>query len=323
MPNGRAVEIARGHFDLGIVMLYHMGMRDGFVKVAAASPDLKVADPAYNAGEIVAIIRKAEALGVKILVFPELSVTGYTCGDLFFQKSLQNSAEDALLSIVKDSAFTDALIFVGYPFLNKGKLYNTAAVIKGGKVLALIPKKNLPSYGEFYETRWFTPAPDKNEKAELFGNDVIFGNKVIFDADIPSSLSIGCEICEDLWVPESPSIRLALNGATVVVNPSASDEIIGKEEYRKINEFLTANQNKKILFLELGVGRMTPMFIQEPFWNLTYSLPQAYYITINPKDALLPQALSQKGWAIKEDIAAVLQDAAAHMSGKEDSSCMI
>ena len=95
------------------------------------------------------------------------------------------------------------------------------------------------------------------------------------------------------------------------------------EEYRKINEFLTANQNKKILFLELGVGRMTPMFIQEPFWNLTYSLPQAYYITINPKDALLPQALSQKGRAIKEDIAAVLQDAAAHMSGKEDSSCMI
>ena len=214
-------------------MLYHMGMRDGFVKVAAASPDLKVADPAYNAGEIVAIIRKAEALGVKVLVFPELSVTGYTCGDLFFQKSLQNSAEDALLSIVKDSAFIDALIFVGYPFLNKGKLYNTAAVIKGGKVLALIPKKNLPSYGEFYETRWFTPAPDKNEKAELFGNEVIFGNKVIFDADIPSTLSIGCEICEDLWVPESPSIRLALNGATVIVNPSASDEIIGKEEYRK------------------------------------------------------------------------------------------
>ena len=96
-----------------------------------------------------------------------------------------------------------------------------------------------------------------------------------------------------------------------------------KEEYRKINEFLTAHKNKKILFLELGVGRMTPMFIQEPFWNLTYSLPQAYYITINPKDALLPQALSQKGWAIKEVIAAVLQDAAAHMSGTEDSSCMI
>lgn len=96
-----------------------------------------------------------------------------------------------------------------------------------------------------------------------------------------------------------------------------------KEEYRKINEFLTANQDKKILFLELGVGRMTPMFIQEPFWSLTYSLPQAYYITINPKDALLPRELFQKGWAIKEDIAAVLGDAAALMSGKGDPVCMI
>ncbi len=208
-------------------------MRDGFVKVAAASPDLKVADPVYNAGEIVDLIRKAEGAGVKVLVFPELSVTGYTCGDLFFQKSLQQSAEEALISIVKDSASSDALIFVGYPYAHKGKLYNTAVVIKSGKVLALIPKKNLPSYGEFYETRWFTPAPSENEVVRFLGEDVVFGNKIIFDSLLPSSLSVGCEICEDLWVPESPSVRLALNGATLIVNLSASDEIIGKEEYRK------------------------------------------------------------------------------------------
>ena len=208
-------------------------MKDGFVKVAAASPDLRVADPAYNAGEIVDLIRRADDLGVKILVFPELSITGYTCGDLFFQKSLQKAADDALLSIVKDTALSDALVFVGYPFLKSGKLYNTAAVIKNGKVLALIPKKNLPSYGEFYETRWFTPAPENIEYADIFGEKVPFGNKLIFDASVPSTLSIGCEICEDLWVPESPSQRLALNGASVIVNLSASDEIIGKAEYRK------------------------------------------------------------------------------------------
>ena len=174
-------------------------MKDGFVKVAAASPDLRVADPAYNAGEIVDLIRRADDLGVKILVFPELSITGYTCGDLFFQKSLQKAADDALLSVVKDTALSDALVFVGYPFLKSGKLYNTAAVIKNGKVLALIPKKNLPSYGEFYETRWFTPAPENIEYADIFGEKVPFGNKLIFDASVPSTLSIGCEICEDLW----------------------------------------------------------------------------------------------------------------------------
>ena len=208
-------------------------MRDGFVKVAAASPELRVADPAYNAGKIVDLIRKAEGIGVKVLVFPELAITGYTCGDLFFQKSLQRAADDALLSIVKDSVSSDALVFVGYPYLYRGKLYNTAAVIKSGKLLALVPKKNIPTYGEFYETRWFASWSDDNTIVKLFDDDVILGNKIIFDASSPSTLAIGCEICEDLWVPESPSVRLALNGATVIVNLSASDEIIGKEEYRK------------------------------------------------------------------------------------------
>ncbi len=208
-------------------------MNDGFIKVAAASPELRVADPLYNAGKIVDLIRKADESGVKILVFPELSVTGYTCGDLFFQKRLQRSAEEALSLIVKDTAGSDALIFVGYPYPHGGKLYNTAAAIKGGKILALIPKKNIPSYGEFYETRWFAPAPEENESVSILGCEAVFGRKVLFDSELPCGLSVGCEICEDLWVPESPSVDLALNGATVIVNLSASDEIIGKEEYRR------------------------------------------------------------------------------------------
>ena len=208
-------------------------MRDGFVKVAAASPDLRVADPAYNAGRIVELIRKAEEEGVKVLVFPELAVTGYTCGDLFFQRRLQEAAEEALLSIVKDSASSDALVFIGYPLPLGGKLYNTAAVVKGGRLLAFIPKTNLPSYGEFYETRWFAPSPEAVSHIHFGGFDVLFGSRIIFQSSCPASLSIGCEICEDLWVPESPSVHLALNGATLIVNLSASDEIIGKEAYRR------------------------------------------------------------------------------------------
>ena len=214
-------------------MFYHGNMNDGFVKVAAASPELKVADPAFNAGMIKDMILNAEKEHVKILVFPELSITGYTAADLFFQKQLQDEVLTVLSNIVKDTTSSDILIFIGFPFAYKSKLYNAAAAIKGGKVLAIIPKTSIPSYGEFYETRWFTPSPDENEEIDFLGMKTIFGRKVVIDADVPSSLSIGCEICEDLWVPESPSIKAAENGATVIVNLSASDEIIGKNEYRK------------------------------------------------------------------------------------------
>ena len=220
-------------FDLLRPCIYHVAMIDGFVKVAAASPELRVADPAYNAGMISDMIHRAEKEGMKILVFPELSITGYTCSDLFFQKALQDETLSVLSAVVKDSVSSDVLIFIGFPYLHSSKLYNAAAAIKGGKVLAIIPKTNIPSYGEFYETRWFTPAPDENEEVVFLGMKTVFGKKVVFDADYPSTLSVGCEICEDLWVPESPSIKLAENGATVIVNLSASDEIIGKNEYRR------------------------------------------------------------------------------------------
>ena len=208
-------------------------MNDGFIKVGAASPVLRVADPAFNCDKITQMMKSAVEKGVKILVFPELAITGYTAQDLFFQKRLRKSAECALEKIVDASADLDVLVFVGYPFEYKDKLYNTAVAVKDGHVLALIAKKNLPSYGEFYETRWFTPSPEENIPVDILGDTVPFGRKIILSCTSMPSLRIGAEICEDLWVPDPPSVHLAENGATVIVNLSASDEVIGKAEYRK------------------------------------------------------------------------------------------
>ena len=208
-------------------------MRDGFIKVAAASPSLKVGNPSFNKDRIIKLMNEAEAKGVKILVFPELSITGYTAGDLFFQSALLESATEALLEIAEASAALDVLSFVGYPLRYNGKLYNTAAAVKGGRILAFVAKRNLPNYSEFYEERWFTPSPKENLALESEDGDILFGSRIIFSASFPSSLKIAAEICEDLWVPDPPSTHHAAAGATVLVNLSASDEIIGKSEYRK------------------------------------------------------------------------------------------
>ncbi len=208
-------------------------MKDGFVKVGAVSPSLRVGNPEYNSKEIIRFIDKAKKEGIKVLVFPEMSVTGYTCGDLFFQRSLLISAERALSAITDATKGSDTLVFVGYPLSYGGKLYNTAAAIQGGKVLAFIAKKNLPTYGEFYETRWFTPCPEENIVLDTEWGLVRFGNKIILDASVPSSLRIGAEICEDLWVADPPSTHHSLAGATLIVNLSASDELVGKDEYRR------------------------------------------------------------------------------------------
>ena len=208
-------------------------MRDGFIKVAAASPSLKVGNPSFNKERIIKLMNEAEAKGVKVLVFPELSITGYTAGDLFFQSALLESATEALLEIAEASAALDVLSFVGYPLRYNGKLYNTAAAVKGGRILAFVAKRNLPNYSEFYEERWFTPSPKENLVLESEDGDILFGSRIIFSASFPSSLKIAAEICEDLWVPDPPSTHHASAGATVLVNLSASDEIIGKSEYRR------------------------------------------------------------------------------------------
>ena len=207
-------------------------MRDGFIKVAAASPSLKVGNPSFNKDRIIDLMTEADRKGVKVLVFPELSITGYTAGDLFFQSALLESATEALLEIAEASAALDVLSFVGYPLRYNGKLYNTAAAVKGGRILAFVAKRNLPNYSEFYEERWFTPSPKENLVLESEDGDILFGSRIIFSASFPSSLKIAAEICEDLWVPDPPSTHHAAAGATVLVNLSASDEIIGKSEYR-------------------------------------------------------------------------------------------
>ena len=218
-------------------------MRDGFVKIAAASPDLRPADPAFNADGIIKLARRAYDDGATIILFPELSIPGYTSADLFFQKTLQRASDSALDSILAATSSMDALVVVGYPYIKDGKLYNTAVAMHKGKIMAIIPKKNIPMYGEFYEGRWFAPAPERNENVIFRGEMVPFGRFTILRFAHPSTLLVGCEICEDLWVPDSPSIGLAGAGATVILNPSASDEIIGKEEYRRS---LVAMQSAKL-----------------------------------------------------------------------------
>ena len=218
-------------------------MRDGFVKIAAASPDLRPADSAFNADGIIKLARRAYDDGATIILFPELSIPGYTSADLFFQKTLQRASDSALDSILAATSSMDALVVVGYPYIKDGKLYNTAVAMHKGRVMAIIPKKNIPMYGEFYEGRWFAPAPERNENVIFRGEMVPFGRFTILRFAHPSTLLVGCEICEDLWVPDSPSIGLAGAGATVILNPSASDEIIGKEEYRRS---LVAMQSAKL-----------------------------------------------------------------------------
>ena len=209
-------------------------MKHGFVKVAALTPKVRVADSLYNAKQITEKIEEATNKGAKILVFPELCLTGYTCNDLFLQETLLEGAMEALLSVADATEGSDALVFVGLPLVFRQKLYNVAAAIQNGEILAFIPKSYIPSYGEFYETRHFAPGFEKPEEYILEDRRIPFGTNILFEADAVSGLTVGCEICEDFWVPQSPGIAHALAGATVLVNLSASNETIGKDTYREL-----------------------------------------------------------------------------------------
>ena len=208
-------------------------MKDGFIKVCCCTPKIKVADVDYNAGEIIKLMSDAEDNGAKVIVFPELCITGYTCHDLFLQGKLLDKALEGLDKIVDASSGLDALIFVGVPLEVDGKLYNTAAAIYGGHVLAFIPKRNLPNYGEFYEARHFYPGFADPVCIGYHGESVMIGQNIIFTTPSVKGLQIACEICEDLWVADTPSTRHAMNGANLIVNLSAGNEIIGKSEYRR------------------------------------------------------------------------------------------
>ena len=208
-------------------------MLDGFVKAAAVTPKIRVADCVYNTKQICREMELAEANGAKIIVFPELCLTGYTCSDLFWQELLLSEAKKGLHQILFLSKGKDALVFVGLPWEKDGKLYNVAAAISNGRLLGVVPKRFLPNYSEFYEARHFTPGNEKPEMAEFEGQQVPFGSKLLFNCPEINGLTVGAEICEDLWVPAPPSIGHALAGATVIVNLSASDEVTGKDLYRR------------------------------------------------------------------------------------------
>lgn len=219
-------------------------MLNGFVKVAAASPSLRVADVDYNKEHIIKMMNDASSQGVKVIVFPELSLTGYTCGDLFFQKKLIESSRYALLELIEVSKGQDMITIVGYPHIHKGKLYNTAAVIFNGELLALIAKKNIPNYGDVSEARWFASAPDVNVITQVGEVETLMGAKILIEAENVPSFVLAADVCEDLWLPIPESSRHALAGATIICNLSASVEIDGKEEIRKT---LVAAQSLKLI----------------------------------------------------------------------------
>jgi NAD+ synthase (glutamine-hydrolysing) len=209
-------------------------MKDGFIKIACATPDIRVADCVYNADRIIEMITEAHDKGVKIVCFPELSVTGYTCGDLFLQDALLSASKIETARIIKETADLDIVSIVGVPLAVCGKLYNCAVVINKGTAVGAVAKKNIPNYSEFYEVRHFTSAADGlcadiqlNDKYSVHLEESLFTCKEL------SELTFGIEICEDMWVSSPPSEQLAKSGAAIIFNLSTSDEVIGKADYRR------------------------------------------------------------------------------------------
>lgn len=254
-------------------------MRDGFVKVAAVTPRVTVADPQENRIQIWRLLQAAVRKGAKIVIFPELAMTGYTCGDLFGQKLLLDRAYDELMELAAGTAGMDAIVFVGTPWLERGKLYNCMAVLSDGELLGLIPKRYIPNFGEFYEKRYFEPGNEETFDIELMVDeepdpeddddddfeddgvtwtDVPFGTNLLFKCEEYPDLVIGGEICEDLWSPNPPSTAHARAGATILVNASASNEAVGKAEYRRT---LVSGQSGRLhaayIYASAGYGEST------------------------------------------------------------------
>lgn len=233
-------------------------MEQGFIKVAAVTPKIKVADPIYNAESICECLQEAYEKGAKIIVLPELCLTGYTCGDLFSQELLLEEAKKALTVVTEATSDRDALVFVGLPVERDGKLYNVAAVLQNGGILGMVPKANIPSYAEFYEGRHFAEGNAEPVSFWFDGEEIPFGTNILFSCTNVPGLVIGAEICEDLWVATPPATNHALMGATVIVNPSASGETVGKDEYR---EMLVKSSSARLLcgyvYASAGEGEST------------------------------------------------------------------
>lgn len=233
-------------------------MLHGFLRVCTASPALRVADCAYNAQQTAALMHHAAQEDVQLLVLPELGLTGYTCADLFLQQPLQQAAENALRYLLEQSAGLELVTLVGLPACIDGKLYNCAAVLCRGRLLGLVPKTHIPNYAEFYERRHFFPAPDGVRTVRFAGQQTLFGTKLLFRCASMPEFTLAAEICEDLWAPLPPSTHHALAGAHVIANLSASDETVGKAEYRRQ---LVSQQSARLLcaylYADAGHGEST------------------------------------------------------------------
>lgn len=204
-------------------------MQHGFVKVAAATPRIKVANPDFNAQRALDMIKKCAEKKAKIIVLPELSLTGATCNDLFLQDLLVKESKNALQWLAEQTADVDALIFVGLPWKKGNKLYNVAAALNKGEVVALIPQSKVPNYGDRDGMRYFAPAPQEVELVTAFGYDIPFGSRILLQAEGMEELLVGCEIGEDLFAINPPSQDHVLAGATVIVNLYAGGEMVAAD----------------------------------------------------------------------------------------------
>ena len=234
-------------------------MKDGFIKIACATPDIKVADCQYNADRIIELITEAHSKGVKIICFPELSVTGYTCGDLFLQDALLSSAKSELVRIVKETEKLNIVSIIGMPLTVCGKLYNCAVIVNKGKAIGAVAKQNIPNYSEFYEVRHFTAMPDGLcADVPLDGEHSVHIEDTVFICNELPELTFGIEICEDMWVYSPPAERLAASGAVVIFNLSASDEVIGKADYRRtLIKAHSGSMACAYAYADCGVGEST------------------------------------------------------------------
>ena len=233
-------------------------MNNGFIRVGAATPDIRVADTEYNTESIINAVKDAAKNRIKVVVLPELCVTGYTCGDLFLQTRLLESAKDSLVKIAEATKKLNITAVIGVPYVFEQKLYNCAAVVNGGHIKGLVPKINIPNYSEFYEARHFTEGMRSVKYTELNGESVPIGADILFKTNAVPDFALAVEICEDLWTANPPSVPHALAGATVIANLSASNELIAKDEYR---EMLAKSQSARLycgyVYSSAGYGEST------------------------------------------------------------------
>jgi NAD+ synthase (glutamine-hydrolysing) len=274
-------------------------MFDGYIRAAAGTPEIRAAHCEYNARRIIELMRRASRENAGLLCLPELCVTGYTCGDLFLQRTLLDEAKEALRLLIQESADCPLVVVAGLPVEHQSKLYNAAAVVCEGKLLGLVPKSFIPNYGEFYELRHFVPAGGELSAFRLDGKEVPFGVKLLFQSARVPEFKLGVEICEDLWTPAPPSSFHAMAGATVVANLSASDETVGKAAYRRT---LAAGQSARLVcgyvYADSGYGESSS--------DLIFA---GHDLVCENGVVLAESKPFKEGWAVSEmDLRAMLHD---------------